>query len=493
MDSPHTSKTSEGNLLPHGSTLQSGSAAGKREKVIVHAAYPLWRKHTLVTMARAKQLQDDGNEVVVTYCNSTAGTCAVNYTGNPVACLICRNRTRQTAEALGLRTIPLATDASVDTDCPALPMSEKKDILEGVQSGVISTFRMMPGDSRNNPIIEPIKRRYFATATRLLKSMKRVVAGEQPTRVEVFNGRHGCSRFAIIAAQSASLPFNTLEVTARQKPIVHIGCRVHDRKNIQKRILTHAADMETAEAFFSRRRTPRSNKYAKKHAIAFIPPASDSFRRRIGIFLSSQDEFASLGKEWISPFLDYAPIVHRAALENPDDLFVIRFHPNQADIVSDIITPFREIEKLPNVVVYYPTDTANTYTLMDWSDVVVTFGSTVTIEACWSGKPVILLGPSYFDELDVSYNPADVDGFLQLLRQPLFPKDRANAARFAHYAEFDFDPLHYVNFDGRTIVPAGFYIHKPWLSQIARTTDNVICHVIKSVTDLTGGKKRRAA
>ena len=32
-----------------------------REKVVVHAAYPLWRKHLLMAVARARELQDAGS------------------------------------------------------------------------------------------------------------------------------------------------------------------------------------------------------------------------------------------------------------------------------------------------------------------------------------------------------------------------------------------------------------------------------------------------
>ena len=112
--------------------------------VLVHAAYPLWRKHLLVTMARARELQDNGQQVAVTYCDATAGTCAANYAGNPAACLICRNRVCQTAAGLGLQTIPLSVAASVDQQQPALPFSEQRAVVEGVLSGVISTFRTLP-------------------------------------------------------------------------------------------------------------------------------------------------------------------------------------------------------------------------------------------------------------------------------------------------------------------------------------------------------------
>jgi len=467
------------NMDDHSSHPSPQPSHPTREKVVVHAAYPLWRKHTLVTLARAKELQDAGNQVAVTYCNATAGTCAVNYGGSPIACMICRNRVKKTAEALGLETIPLSVDGSVDKQLPEILFSEKRAVMEGVQSGVISTFRTLPEESRKNPMIAAIKRRYFRNASRLLKSMKAVVKDRQPDRIEVFNGRHACSRFPIIAARSAGIPFTTLEVTARQFPIVCPGYMVHDRHQIQERILSHPADVDVAERYYLRNRQPRDNKYARKHRTAFVPPDASGYRKRISVFLSSQDEFESLGKEWVSPFLNYGPIVEKACLENPDMMFLIRFHPNQADMASDVLTPFKAVSTLPNAQIFYPTDTVNSYALMEWSDTVVTFGSTITIEACWAGKAAIMLGPSFYDQLEIAYTPKTLEEFGDLLRMDLKPKSPENAARFAHFQEFDHDPLQYVKHTGRTMIENGFRIRHPWLGQLARTTDDLICNAIK--------------
>lgn len=448
-------------------------------KILVHAAYPLWRKHTLVTLARAKELQDAGNDVTVSYCRSSAGTCAVNYNGNPLACRICQARVTETARAAGLKTVPLDTSDEATEQLVQLTVIEEQAVEEGVNSGIISRFRTLPEECDDIPVLDRIRQQYTHTASNLLKSMKALVQSEQPDVIEVFNGRHACSKSAIIAANSAGIPFNTLEITARQKPIVHHGHLVHDRMGIQRRIKSQPVDMEVAGRFFEGRRHPQGNKFANKHKAGFEPPSTDSFKKSVSIFLSSQDEFASLGDEWVSPFLDYAPIVQAACEAHPDILFCIRFHPNQANVASDVLTPFKAIEQLPNTKIYYPTDQVNSYSLMDWSDVVVTFGSTITIEACWAGKPVIMLGPSYFDQLDVSYTPASPDEFIELLGQELFPKSRENAARVAYYHEHDQDTLRYVKFNGKKLVADGLEVRHPWLGQLARSTDDILCNLIK--------------
>ena len=448
------------------------------EKVLLHMAYPLWRKNSLITLARAKQLQDEGNDVTLTYCANTGGTCAVNYFGNPLTCLICQAGTRRTAQRHGLNVVPLTHRLGRQQ---SISLSEKKALIEGVYSGLISTFRLFAREIRRGRCTQMIRRRYFTTSLGLLRAVKQVVRQERFDRVEVFNGRHACSKFILLAAKESELPFNTLEMTAQNRPIVFAGHTAHDRMGVQQRILSQQADYEVAETFFAERVSPRHNKFAKRHARQFRPPAATGYRRKITFFLSSQDEFASLGKDWKSPFND-AEIIAAACRRRPDYFFCVRFHPNQADIGSDVTGPFQHLTTCENVQLYYPNDTANTYQLIDWSDVVVTFGSTVTVEACWRGKPAILLGPSFYDQLEVAETPQTPEAFYELLGQPIEPRDRANAARMATFKQCDYDPLSYFECSNGKVKPKGLRRSSSMLTYLARYFEVAGCRLVKAIS-----------
>ena len=444
-------------------------------KVVIHVAYPLWRKHAMIAFARAKELQDDGADVVVSYCSATSGTCAVNLAGSPAACAICRSRVQKTARANGVTLVPL----DVTSPDPPLKLSEKKEIVEGVYSTVISTFRQLRNDGDENPLFRAVKRRYYRTACGLLSAMKVLLDRAQPVRIEVFNGRHACSKFSLVAARGLGIPFNTLEVNGKAKPMLFQGHTAHDRFCIQARMRSLPVNMDLAREYFRQRRQPSVNKFTKRYSPSFRPPDVNQFRKKVTFFLSSQDEFESLGRDWRSPFPDFAEVVQEACLANPDHFFCVRFHPNQADMISDVTTPFESVRRLPNAVVYSPTDTADSYTLIEWSDVVVTFGSMVTVEACWMGKPTIMLGPSFYDQLDVSLNPQTMDEFLRLLREDLQACPAENAAVVAMYQECGSDVMRYVGHDGRKMISAGIKLRRRWLSRIARTSDNVFCRLVK--------------
>ncbi len=460
------------------------------EKVFIHAAYPLQRKSLTVAMARGKQLQAEGCDVKMTYCNASAGTCAVNYLGNPLTCGICKSVVRQTAKNAGLEIIPL----SPKFDAPVtVSASEKKHLIDGVMSGLISTFRLMAADVAASSLLQGLKKRYYKTSVGVLKSLRLLIQQDRPDRMEVFNGRHACSKLYIIEANHAQIPFNTLEIKRRYQPMVFNGHTAHDRKGIQQRVLNHPPDFKVAEEFFHNRRYPQHNKFAVTNT-TLQPPQAPENGRKITFFLSSQDEFAALGKGWSSAFDENAKVIEQVCRRFPNDTFCVRFHPNQADIGSDFLGPFHGAVSIPNLQLYLPLDPISSYELIDWSDLVITFGSTVTIEANWAGKPVILLGPSMYDELAVAETPSSMEELFELLSGEIAPRDRTNSARFVDYNLNDQDPNPYLTNRNGKIDAQGFKRGGQFASRVARYTDVAICYLLKKFvrqnqTTLSNNKK----
>ncbi|MEM1067587.1 MAG: hypothetical protein AAGI63_01735, partial [Planctomycetota bacterium] len=440
-----------------------------------------------------------GHEVTVTYCDASRGTCAANFFGNPVICRICRMRAGRTAREAGLQVVPLSVPADAtedasgdDSNQPELSDHERAELQQGVASAITSTFRSLPQDVSKNKLISSVRSRYLETATGLLHSMKSLLAKYPRARVEVFNARQACSRFAMLAAQDRGFPFNTLEITATKRPIIFRGHTPHDRLQVQQRIRSHPIDNELADQFYAARRQPRQNRYVKRQQQEFQPPSSEGFKERVAVFLSSQDEFEALGPEWESPFDDYVAVLNRLCTEHSETLFCIRFHPNQGDMTSDVISPFNELAGRSNVQLYLPHDSISTYGLIEWSDKVITFGSTVTVEACWMDKAVILCGKSFFDDLGVAYVPETVDQASEYLGQDLEPLDRSGAAQFASYFLNDGDSMKYIE-EGKPFLAKGFRAHHPMLGRVARITDNTLCNCVKRWMNLQTQSRRRAA
>ena len=115
-----------------------------------------------------------------------------------------------------------------------------------------------------------------------------------------------------------------------------------------------------------------------------------------GFFTSSQDEFQFLGPEWqlhewTDQFAAFDLIMTR--LEEAGYVCYLRVHPNLATKAHECFLREREgIRQLakqhPKLIVIWHDDPANTYALLEASDAVVVWDSTVGLEASARGLPV---------------------------------------------------------------------------------------------------------
>ena len=67
------------------------------------------------------------------------------------------------------------------------------------------------------------------------------------------------------------------------------------------------------------------------------------------------------------------------------------------------------------------------------SDKVLTFGSTVGIEAVYWGTPSILAGIAFYKDLGGTYNPESHEILIQLLTSELKPKNKQLALMYGYY------------------------------------------------------------
>ena len=460
--------------------------------VIFHLPPPMQKRAFHLMLAHAKQVQEEGEPVLLTHCALPAGTCSSNLAGSRLICAACRYSTQKSARDIGMELIPLHSPQTEAED-RNLSRHENSEIAEGVNSCLITLIRVMKHDLNRLPLLRTIKRQNFRTATVLLKAMTSLLEKKKVHRIEVLNGRYACMKVGLIAAQKFGLAYNTLDFSCTGKPMVFRGHTPHDRTAIQARIRRNPVDLEIAEQYYTARKDKRFNVFAGKHQYSELPATPFGTKKNIAFFLSSQDECESLGPEWRSPFRNTAKVIWQACKAYPDFFFCVRFHPNQANILSDITSDYDRLKDLPNLRIFYPTDEVNTYSLIEWCDAVVTFASTVAIEACWSGKSVVQLGPSFFDQLDISYTPESVYEFLQLLGVDMQAWSTETAAQFANYDMYDFDELRYLDYSSGDSQPVGFRRKGSLFASAAKKMNNIANNLLRKYVTLTLPRNRTDA
>ena len=153
----------------------------------------------------------------------------------------------------------------------------------------------------------------------------------------------------------------------------------------------------------------------------------------ISFFNSSIDEFASVPgwENYIYLFEDETKAIEEICnhyVEDKNKIFFLRIHPNLKYLDNSQNKELLKLKKLKNLIVIEATSPIRSYSLLDKSDKIITFGSTIGVESCYYGKPVICLGLSFYEQLDVAYIPKSKNELYTYLDDKnLLPKPKENA------------------------------------------------------------------
>lgn len=139
----------------------------------------------------------------------------------------------------------------------------------------------------------------------------------------------------------------------------------------------------------------------------------------IVIFNSSEDEFFAVsgdfekGKLFPSQIEGIKAIVEHYKDDNTKH-FYLRVHPNLMTVKYSYHWDLYKLD-YPNLTVIPADSPISSYVLLDRADKVITFGSTMGIEATYSHKPSISIWPSFYDGLNVVYKPKSFEELWELI------------------------------------------------------------------------------
>ena len=175
----------------------------------------------------------------------------------------------------------------------------------------------------------------------------------------------------------------------------------------------------------------------------------------ITFFNSSIDEFASVPgwEDYIYLFEDETKAIEEICLHYASDdskIFILRIHPNLKFIDNTQNRELLKLKTLKNLIIIEAHSPIRSYSLLDASDKIITFGSTIGVEACYYGKPVICLGLSFYEHLDVSYIPKTKEELYSYIdNKNLQAKPKENALPYGYWFNSFGEP--YTNFLNKEI------------------------------------------
>jgi hypothetical protein len=289
-----------------------------------------------------------------------------------------------------------------------------------------------------------LTREYILSALSLKKQVDQILNEVDPFAVVVFNGMFYPEATLRWAAQKRGLPVYSHEVgmlplsafftdhEATAYPVrVDDDFQLSDHQNsvldefLSKRI---QGKFSTAGIQFWPEMKSLDDQFWKKagNHQSIVPVFTNV------VFDTSQSH-ANVVFDHMFQWLD---VVLEAIKSHPENLFVIRAHPDELRIGKEsreTVVQWVEangVENLPNVVFIASDQFASSYELIQHAKFVMVYNSTVGLEASILGKPVLCAGKARYTQIPTVFFPSSKSEYVKQLDEFL------NAGDVAHPEEF---------------------------------------------------------
>lgn len=434
-------------------------------KIIAYSSCSLLKPAVGVLLDESLIHIENGDEVHFVYCDKVLKSCSYNLEHNSLLCNYCQSENKRLFnEYLANTSIDvhcLSEFHLIELEEPTFDYTTVEEVkvllYKGVEVGASCLSSYISTTRNSFPRIDDNFKSFFnpllKNACVAVNDIISMLDNINPDKVLLFNGRLFDVNATIAVCKQRGIPFTCLEVADledKRYKLYYENALPHDpiaNSNMieefwqedyitleekKKLVKTFLLGEEMEERLMTKAIQPLKNGiYCRKNF--------DVTKRNFAIFNSSEDELASLGKQFESKNLfptqlDGIKYVLNSVKDNPDIHFYLRIHPNLAKIGFSYHT---DLYKLPevynNITVIGANEEIDSYALMEACEKVVAFASTMGIESVYWKKPVIILGNTFYYDLNGFYKPTQISQIHQLLVDKLDPLDNSDSIKYGFF------------------------------------------------------------
>ena len=430
-------------------------------KKLYYSSCSLAAPHVGIILDDILTSKKNDDTVYLAYCHCALASCFMNLSGHECFCKFCHYMYRQYEKKYGdgVHMLPIC-HSDLKHQNHHLNLVNAEDVkavkYHGVEVGS-SVLSMYYDISRDLDMAN--WEGFLKWALPLMENLcdfvdyvSQLMDDLKPDQVLIYNGRLFENRLFYDIARNKGIDFVSLEgVGGHVEPYKKIrfhgelplsielyGSMVEKLWNTSP--LTLEEKTAQASSFYEKRRNGilvgDTKVYTAMQQDGLLPEGFDPQKENIAIFNSSQDEIAALGDEWQDDNLfvsQYEATEYMLLHAEPQLHFYLRIHPNLKGITHQGHMELYGLREYPNITVIPPESKVSSYALMDACDKVVTFGSTSGVEACFWGKPSILIGRSYYEMTDACYHIKSREDLVSAINNELPAKDRLGALKYAYF------------------------------------------------------------
>ena len=403
------------------------------------------------------------DDVTVLICNGFAKKCSGNTFGNRLLCQECKKRTA--ALLSSIPNLKVIKQEDIILSCNNNHKRYQYNSLRELNKIIYSGFEIGYGVSsyyisltRNlNPYISKRLRHIldnWLDISMTHADIANAIIADDYDRVYVINGRLFDSKpyqeVAFLKGIHVILGESYVSIDGEIVKMNFDNVRVHsvvgNCNNIQ-------SFWESSKVPINKRRSIAASFYEKRaNAIktddkiytsgqkkGMLPADWDIKKNNIVIFNSSEDEFAAIGGEFEKDNLFSSQMEGiKFILDNVKDPlihFYLRIHPNLMRIRYKYHTDLYKLETQYNNITVIPGDSpVSSYTLLKSCQRVITFGSTMGVEAAYAGKIAMVMRPCFYYHLGVNYVPNNKTDVLDFINGKIdFSPNIENALKYSYY------------------------------------------------------------
>lgn len=415
------------------------------ESVLVHSPVPLWKDFYVESVEFALQHLKKNNKVYFTVCFKSLPSCPANSLHDLSVCSQCVKHQEYVVDILCAKypetfyPIPIVNldpePNNPDFHQGLNSLSNVKDISDlqkltyknlPIGSLIISQIADIVNDAFFDVFdyLKLISHIYYHSC-KFYEQTISLICQYNISSVYVWNGRRPASGTVVHAARMLNIYCLTHIIGSRlgdiytcHGPYVHCLKSHHENiESIKYLLLIDNSELSNnliaAKQFFDFQRDPSKKtgfgqwNFSRQFTLPFKPSTDKPI---LAIFTSTPWE--KVGMSDYLPFFyedEYVGLEKVLNIKYLHDKYyvVVRFHPNSFNVgKNELLRVKNIINKFEGIVDFIePSSPISSYSLLDASHVVATFGSTMGIEAVYNKKPSILLGPALYQSLGCNIIP----------------------------------------------------------------------------------------
>ena len=443
-------------------------------------------------------IENKKNKHLFFMCDAALKSCSVNVFNKKSICNICKfkaekgfNEFKKRNKNSDLIKVNRSDLFSLNINHDEFDVNVQKELLLGVHSTIGSQLRLddmslLDGRWRK------VKDRMLDSSYALFTYFNHFLSKNNVNNFIIFNGRLSCARPLIESSKKNKVNYNLFDAGVNGKvPMYSTNEMFHsiefEQRNSFITYLKYFRESRNLAAkYFSykRKKIPINDvAYTKNQIDNHIDDSVRNLSKPIiSVFVSSDDEYRFIGSDWSKyKILDQIESIKELISSKLSDKFdfVIKMHPNQKSIHKSTMNKYKILSN--DVTVLFPENFTDSYALIEYSELVINFCSSIAVEANYLRKPVVQIGPSKFIKFSIANFVESTKDAIELIlnnKYKVMPV-RGSIISFTYYMKSSFALPAYKFIEDGVYSYGDVFLKTPLYMRLIAVPAKLFVHIVK--------------